>query len=298
MGSIAWPRNISVPLILMSQVVGVLLAVLFGYRHETHAACFKGSFLNDSWSPSGCRLPEPSYAARKCLAGRNLLFMGDSTIRNLYQTICGYLKVDIHRHPCDMRMGWGCHDCLHGCRDASFIANNDLDWHDAHATTATGTQLTFTWKPEMFTTDDFMFLKSFTRTKDGLVDAVIVHKGIHEAWSLQNELKPRNYTEHQLALEIGARAEVLAETLRSSFPGAELFWKDAYYNGKDVELEGINSRLGLPIQATFRQQGFHVLPGHHVSKSANDHYSETDGIHPHHSVDDVMISMIADILCH
>ena len=169
-----------------------------------------------------------------------------------------------------------------------------MDWQDAYAVTPAGTHISFTWKPEMLTADDIIFLKRYSGPKDNSVDAVIVHKGIHEVIDWQQQLKPSNYTTHALELEISARAEILAETLRGRFPHSALFWRDAYYNGKDAELEAINNKLGPIIKAIFSQQGFQVLPGHHVSKNSNMEY---DGVHPHNSVGNVMISMIASVLC-
>ena len=227
--------------------------------------------------------------------------MGGSTTRNIFKALCRHLNVEVHRHPCNMHMGWGCHDCVRGCHSPLYIGKSEfVDWNDAVATTASGMQLTFTWKPEMLTLDDMLFLKQFVASNDNSIDAVIVHKGVHEAVNLRDQLKPFNYSEHAFELELSTRAEVLAETLREIFPTSTLFWRDAFYNGKDAELEDINSRLRPIIQERFRQEGFHVLPGHHVSRTAYDFYKEkheNDGLHPHDSVNDVMISMIAGVLC-
>ncbi len=274
-----------------SQVVGLLLLSLLARHTYVQAACFEGSFVNDTWFSAGCRIPEPERAAGQCLVAKNLLFMGGSTTRNIFYTLCARLKVEVQHHPCNMYMGWGCHDCNRGCR---FPPNPN--WQDAYARTASGTQVTFSWKPEMLTTDDIIFLKRFTGSGNNMADAVIVHKGIHEAVDWQQQHKANNYTYHDFELEMRARAEILAETLREHFPNAALFWRDAFYNGKDAELEEINSKLRPVIQARFRQQGFHILPGHQVSMTAEE-YHESDGLHPHESVNDVMISMIAGVLC-
>ena len=282
---------------ILLQVIGVLLMVLLEQRHGVGAACFNGSYINGTWISTGCSLPEPAYASQ-CLGARNVLFMGDSSIRNLFNKLCDHLKVEAQRHPCNMRMGWGCHDCVRGCHSPEYFeSQKQLNWHDAYAVTAAGMRLTYTWKPEMLTADDIIFLKSFTALNDGIMAAVVVHKGVHEALDLQRALKPGIYPEDEFTLEISARAEVLARSLKEYFPNAALFWKEAYHNVKDAEVEGLNQRLRLPVEACFRQQGFYMLPGHHVSKTANVYYPENDGFHPHKSVDDVMISMIADVLC-
>ncbi len=228
--------------------------------------------------------------------------MGDSTTRAIFMALCRLLSVEVHRHPCNMRMGWGCHDCIRGCHSSAFKTPTtgmaDF-WVDYFATTASGTALTFTWKPEMLTVDDLLFLKQFVASNDNF-DAVIVHKGIHEAINWRDLLKPANYNEDNFEQELSTRAEILAETLKDLFPRSTLFWRNSYYNGKDAELEELNSRFNPIIQARFRQEGFQVLPGHHVSRTAHDFYNVNgtdDGLHPHDAVNEVMLSMIADVLC-
>ena len=279
-------------LAILAQVVAVLMLSLLGRNPDVHAACFEGSFVNDKWISAGCGIPEPAIAAGQCLVAKNLLFMGGSTTRNIFHTLCTRLEAPVHHRPCNMYMGWGCHNCNRGCG----FGGSRQEWEDAYATTASGTQLTFSWKPEMLTTDDIIFLKRFAASDNNMVDAVVVHKGIHEVWDWQQQHEANNQTYRDFELEMSARAQILAETLREHFPNSALFWRDAFYNGKDAELEELHSKLKPVILARFRQQGFHILPGHHVSMSANE-YHESDGVHPHELVNDVMISMIAGVLC-
>ena len=274
----------------------ILIMALLKQRIAVHAACFRGLFVNGTWVSIGCSIPEPEDAAGRCLAAKNLLFIGGSTTRNIFTTLCRHLKVEVLHHPCNLSMGWGCHDCFRGCRHPDFIALPRADWQDAYATTTTGSQIMFSWKPEMLTIDDITFLKRYTGSNGNRIHAVIVHKSIHDIVNFVQHLKPANYTFHDFEVEISARAEILAETLKGQFPSSTLFWRDAFYNGKDAELEKIGSRLRSVIQASFKQQGFHILPGHHVSKTAYEYYQD-DGFHPHDAVYDVMISMIADVLC-
>ena len=114
----------------------------------------------------------------------------------------------------------------------------------------------------MLTIDDLLFLKHIVASNDDL-DAVIVHKGIHEAINWKDLLKPVNCNEDNLEQELSTRAEILAETLKDPFPSSTLFFRDSYYD-KDAELEELNGRFNPIIQARFRQEGFQVLPGHHV----------------------------------
>lgn len=275
----------------------ILIMALLKQRIAVHAACFKGLFVNGTWASTGCSIPEPEDAAGRCLAAKHLLFIGGSTTRNIFTTLCRHLNVEVLHRPCNLSMGWGCHDCHRGCRHPDFIALPNSGWQDAYATTPTGTQMTFSWKPEMLTIDDITFLKRYTGSDDNRIDAVIVHKSIHDIVNFVQHFQPINWTFHDFEVELSARAELLAESLKGQFPSSTLFWRDAFYNGKDAELEMIGSRLRPGLQAIFKAEGFHILPGHHVSKTANRYGYQDDGFHPHDAVYDVMISMIADVLC-
>ena len=273
------------------------MAALLYNGHKTSAECLTGFFEGETWVSSGCNISEPAQAAVQCLAGKNILFIGDSTNRVIFLALCQHLELQVHHHPCNMRMGWGCHDCSRGCHHESLNQSHSIrtGWRDAYANTASGTQITFSWKPEMLTIDDVLFLRKFAGPSSDLVDAVIAYKGIHEVWNFHDRLSQWQYTDKDLELEMGARAEAFAEMVRQRFPSSALFWRDSFYNGRDPEHEKVNSMLDAVLKPEFQQQGYHILPGHHVSRTFVD--QSEDGIHPPDAVLNVMISMIASVLC-
>ena len=147
----------------------------------------------------------------------------------------------------------------------------------------------------MLTIDDVLFLRKFTGPNSGSVDAVIAYKGIHEVWNFYDRLSQWQYTEKDLELELGARAEAFAELLRKRFPKSALFWRDSFYNGRDAERELRHSMVDAVLKPEFQEQGFYILPGHHISKTFVN--QSEDGVHPPDAIYNVMISMIASVLC-
>lgn len=130
----------------------------------------------------------------------------------------------------------------------------------------------------MFSLDDVHFLENFASMQDDPVDAIIVHKGIHDAMDYTQIHGDNNYPEHKFLEEVGVRANELAKLLKALFPGTQLLWRDAFINMLDPNFERISSKVRELTTPIFASEGFTIVPGYNVT--ATSPIPATDGIHP------------------
>lgn len=275
------------------------LVFLLARLPALHAACFQGSWVGEEWQPFNCTLPEPAVAYTQCLASKKLLFIGDSTTRNIFMALVGHLQVEAHHRPCKLTMGWGCYDCVKGCRIV--VEKHKAGYVDIWAKSPMGAQHTFTWKPEMFSFDDIQFLETFASLQDRPIDAVIAHKGVHDAMNYVQVYSLMKFPEHKFMEENSVRALNLAKMLKRLYPNATHFWRDSYFNFENPEIEEMNGKLRELTNPIFSQQKFLILPGHNVTvnaaNSTTGHFGHMDGLHVSSKIKDLMLQMIAEELC-
>ena len=107
------------------------------------AACFDGEWVDAIWEPAACTLPTSEHAINQCLAKRNILWIGDSTNRQLLHNLARSWGVKMDHLPCNLEVGHGCFDCERGCHSLRYHEGRDEDkeWNDMTGTTPTGVQL-------------------------------------------------------------------------------------------------------------------------------------------------------------
>lgn len=275
------------------------LVFLLAQPSFLHATCFAGSWVGEEWQPSNCSLPEPAIAFQQCLASKKLLFIGGSTNRFMFNRLAANLGVEVHHRPCKLTMGWGCYDCTRGCRVVD--EKHEAGWADQWAKSPLNAQHTFSWKPEMFSFDDIQFLETFASLQDRPVDAVIAHKGVHDALDYIEVHRRNKFPEHKFMEENSVRALALAKMLKRLYPNATLFWRDAYFDFITPDFEAMSGKLRDLTTPIFSQQKFLVLPGYNVTvnaaNSTNGHFGHMDGVHVSEKVNDLMLRMVAEELC-
>eukprot|EP00667_Euglena_gracilis_P023691 EG_transcript_26890 len=161
--------------------------------------------------------------------------MGDSTTREMYHRETKLVGASISLLRCNRTMGYGCFDCIRGCRSGHNWDARYWDWTDVAMDPAFLQE--FSWKPDMFTTDDLIRLKHLHADQGRHpIDAFVVSKGLHDVMNWYDKLIYRQHRdtkgqpmEAAFWEEIEERAKELANTLRLMFPHARLFWRDAFF---------------------------------------------------------------------
>eukprot|EP00667_Euglena_gracilis_P026751 EG_transcript_32462 len=109
--------------------------------------------------PEGCPQPR-AYTQEEtidCWKQKRVVFIGCSTTREMYRREAKLVGSSISLLTCNRAMGYGCFDCVHGCRSEYYWNSRLNDWIDEAMDPAFLPE--FTWKPDMFTSDDLIRLK-------------------------------------------------------------------------------------------------------------------------------------------
>eukprot|EP00667_Euglena_gracilis_P020074 EG_transcript_21643 len=217
--------------------------------------------------PEGC--PQPRTLTREetaeCWRSKRVVFMGCSTTRGMYAREASKVGSSINRLVCNRTMGYGCYDCVHGCRNEYYWYKRHDDWTDEVMSPPFLPE--FSWKPDMLTTDDLIRLKRLQANQGTHpVDAFVVSKGLHDIVNWREALV---YGKHRETLgeimldafwdELEDRAEELANTLRAMFPHAKLFWRDAFFNLLEPAAEGLLAVLRNRTNKYFKAAGFIMI---------------------------------------
>jgi len=140
-----------------------------------------------AWTPLAGILPDQwcRYGAAdvlRVLRKKRVVISGGSTTRHLFEHLLRQLGamgdgVAPRCLPCDPQLGLGCSNCFaSGC--AGRFKGWLPGWNDfVYDSRAWDLSLHFTWKPEMFTDDDHVFL---TRLCQAPPDVLLLSKGPHD----------------------------------------------------------------------------------------------------------------------
>ena len=280
---------------MLMQARALLLALLLPFC-ESKAACLRGEWLNATWTPA-CTLPTLADAVTQCLASKNILLIGDSTVRQLVHILAARWGLGLERHPCNLTMGYGCFDCTMGCHNEQYHHKwrEEKEWADLSLVSPAGYRVWFSWKPSMYSLDDAVFLDSLANSKAHF-DVIYVHKGTHAALDWMS-LRTTGMPEALFLDETRVRATLLARTLKGLFPQASLIYRDIYHNFFDNARDAIGDKVRAVVTPIFAEHEFSILPGHDVMAAAPAQLSMEDGVHPHGPVVETMMLMMADIMC-
>ena len=288
----AWRLERSQTVIVVLQARILLLGLLIPFA-SVKAKCLQGKWFNGTWS-AACDLPKDPFT--HCLARKDILLIGDSTTRHFIFMLSEKWEVELKRHPCNLSLGHGCFDCEMGCHNKLLYgADGGRDWEDLSLVSPAGYTVWFSWKAELFSVDDIMFLQHLKRSR-ARFDVVFVHKGTHAAFhwdSWQHSGMPKGL----FLEESRVRATLYARMLAAQFPKARLIYRDIYHNHIDAGKNAIHDMVRAAITPVFNQQGFVLLPGHDVMAAAPKELSHEDGIHPKEPVIEALMLMMASIFC-
>ena len=279
----------------MVQVSVVLLVLLIPVCCSA-AACFEGKWVKGSWASRGCTLPKPADALMQCLAQKDILLLGDSTMRQFAYLLAESWGSQLKHLPCNLLMGHGCFDCTRGCHHNDYYntIGRRPDWSDSVGFTPGGRTLWYSWKPEMFSLDDIRLLEGFA-SKGKNFDIVMVHKGVH-AVADWDEYGANKMPQAAFLEENRVRATLLADLLAKHFPQSRLIWRDGYRTrqtrAKDVLADSIRD-ITTPI---FLARGFTILPGYNMTVAAPAEL-QNDTLHPDESIVEILLTMVASLIC-
>ena len=133
----------------MVQVCVHILFALLIFNPSSEAACLQGRWVDGTWESTSCALPSFTDALNHCLAKKDILFLGDSTVRQFIYLIAERWGLQLKHVPCNLLMGHGCFDCERGCRSRQYYNGSRLDWSDMSAVMPGGRILYFSWKPQV-----------------------------------------------------------------------------------------------------------------------------------------------------
>lgn len=280
---------------LTVQVSVVLLALLISVSSSA-AACLEGQWVHGSWASRGCILPKPADALMQCLARKNILMLGDSTMRQFAYLLAESWGSQLRHLPCNLLMGHGCFDCERGCHHKDYYntIGRRPDWSDSTGFTPAGKTLWYSWKPEMFSLDDIRLLEGFV-SKGNHFDIVMVHKGVH-AVADWDEYGANGMPQAAFLEENRVRATLLADLLAKHFPQARLIWRDGYSTRQTPEKDALTDSIRDITTPIFLAHGFTILPGHNVTMAAPAEL-QNDTLHPDESIVELLLTMVASITC-
>lgn len=280
--------------------IQALFIILLIRGNLSKGACLEGAWKGGTWFSLNCTLPPASVASAQCLSSQNILFMGGSTTRMFFHKLLSYLDLQPLHHPCNMQMGWGCFDCKRGCLSEYYhngTGGRAHDWEDMYAESPYSKLLAFSWKPEIFSVDDIRFLERLARQKGAPVHAIVVHKGVHSVADWIGEYSVNKVPESLFLEDFRVRAKMLAAKLRSLFPHAALIWRDSFFNHLSPDYEEVNVKVRNITTPIFRKHGFYILPGYNTTVHLPIHEPSEDGLHANEAIVDLLLSMMATILC-
>ena len=277
------------------QVRVVFLALLIPV-YSSAAACLEGKWVDGAWESIGCTLPTPTEAIMRCLARKDILMIGDSTMRQLAYLLAEMWGSQLKHLPCNLLMGHGCFDCERGCHHNDYYntMGRGPDWSDSIGLTPAERMLWFSWKPQMFSLDDIRLLQGFAH-RDKHFDVIVVHKGVH-AVADWDKYEATKMSQTAFLEETKVRADLLADMLAKQFPHSQLIWRDAYRTHQTPEKEALTDRIRDMTTPLFSERGFTTLPGFNVTL-ATPHELQNETLHPHESIAELLLTMLASIVC-
>lgn len=156
-------------------------------------------------------------------------------------------------------------------------------------------RLHFSWKPELYSLDDIQLLTR--RAQLPHPAAIVMHKGIHAGFNWVEGLASSGLPVQFYEEEARARANMLIQDVTRLFPNTTLFWRDAYFHRSNPQLE---DAIGLVRDVTtplFQNSKFLSLPGYKLSHGAPLEHQSHDGIHQTSHIKDIVLSMVACVIC-
>ena len=112
-----------------------------------------------------------------------------------------------------------------------------------------------------------------------------------------NIYSPNKVPETLFLDETVVRARMLASELRRLFPTAKLIWRDSFFNHLSPTYEELNVKLRNSTNSIFLGHGFHLLPGYRTTLGKPSHEPHEDGFHSSAAVVDLLLSMLATLVC-
>ena len=232
----------------------------------------------------------------KCLARKDILMIGDSTMRQLAYLLAETWGSQLKHLPCNLLMGHGCFDCERGCHHNDYYntLGRGPDWSDSIGLTPAERMLWFSWKPQMFSLDDIRLLQGFAH-RDKHFDVIVVHKGVH-AVADWDKYEATKMSQAAFLEETKVRADLLADMLAKHFPQSQLIWRDAYRTRQTPEKEALTDSIREMTSPLFLERGFTTLPGYNVT-IATPLELQNETLHPHESIAELLLTMLASIVC-
>lgn len=279
----------------LMQVHIVFLALLIPV-YSSAAACLEGKWVDGGWGSTGCTLPTPTEAIMRCLARKDILMIGDSTMRQLAYLLAETWGSQLKHLPCNLLMGHGCFDCERGCHHNDYYntMGRGPDWSDSTSLTPAERTLWFSWKPQMFSLDDIRLLQGFAH-RGRHFDVVVVHKGVH-AVADWDKYEATKMSQAAFLEENRVRAALLADTLAKHFPQAQLIWRDAYRTRQTPEKEALTDQIREMTAPLFLKRGFTILPGYNVTVATPPEL-QNETLHPDESIAELLLTMLASVVC-
>jgi len=284
------------------------------------------------WKPSNLerqcrRLRHFNRAAlNRCLVSRDssIMMSGDSTTREVWEYIAtnmlGYPNIDTMimnpQHHCDAELGYGCFSCQNGCKskdfkETPFCVSHWMDWEIPVAMMEEsgidrnynfqipirGPQISFTWKPDMFSLEEISRFETATKLEEVKWGAILVNKGVH----LAKELSSLELFDNQNVWDalVSTQAKQMANHLKKVFATSKtlFFWRESYYNHKDSKAEELLARHRGITRVIFEDAGFIILPGFNITSPESNVVKGKDGLHQHESVQSLIVDMILSHIC-
>lgn len=277
------------------QVRTIFLALLIPVWCSA-AACLDGRWVDGVWESTGCTLPTPAKAIMKCLAQKDILMIGDSTMRQLAYLLAETWGSQLKHLPCNLLMGHGCFDCEKGCHHKDYYntMGRGPDWSDSTGLTPAERTLWFSWKPQMYSLDDIRLLQGFAH-RGKRFDVIVVHKGVHAVADWE-KYKATKMSQAAFLEENRIRANLLADLLAMYFPQAQLIWRDAYRTHQTPEKEALTDQIREMAAPIFLERGFTILPGFNVTVAVPPEL-QNETLHPDESVAELLLTMLASVVC-
>ena len=153
------------------------------------------------------------------------------------------------------------------------------------------TTIEFSWKPNMYTDDDYRALKSRWQGYRK-PDMIVVSKTVHDVYDydIAKSYYPRDHFFQQLVGD----ATKLARLYNTAFPKSLLVYRQNYWT-YCREYQDLFAQANDLVDPVFIKHGFQVLPVYNWTANGNAPRSK-DGVHQDARVIDVVLTAILSLL--